>query len=206
MRFLNKATGMYRNRTAIRALAQNHLWFTQTLDLSVWGSLSPNGRVELTRLVREAGRYPGPIIEIGTLFGFTTQLLANEKRSDQDLITVDNYSWNPFSLPPDHHRAFTQSALYYCTQNTPLTVFDGSSDDFFANYSGTAPALVFLDGSHEYDFVVQEIRHAKRLDAAIICGDDYSESFPGLRKAVHEEFGDRISVKHSVWSAAPENS
>lgn len=200
MKFLDKAARVYKHRSAIRALAENHLWFSQTLDISVWGSLSPSGREELTRLVKQAGEFPGPIIEIGTLFGFTTQLLADLKRPDQDLITVDNYSWNPFSLPPEHHRAFTHSALYYCMQNTPLTVFDGTSSEFFESYDGPAPALVFLDGSHEYEFVVEEIRHAKRLDSAIICGDDYSEAFPGLRQAVREEFGENVTVNHPVWS------
>lgn len=206
MRFVDKAVSMYKHRTAIKALAENHLWFSQTLDLSVWGSLAPKNRAELTRLVGLAGRFSGPIIEIGTLFGFTTQLLADTKRADQELITVDNYSWNPFSLPPEHHREFTHSALYYCMKNTALTVVEGTSEEFFGNYSGPAPALVFLDGAHSYDAVVQEIRHAKRLGAAIICGDDYNEAFPGLRKAVHEEFGEGIAIEHSLWSATPGTS
>lgn len=201
MKSLDKAIGMYKHRTAIRALVENHLWFSQTLDVSVWGSLPPKDREELMRLVRLAGQFPGPIIEIGTLFGFTTQLMAEAKRADQDLFTIDNYSWNPFSLPPEHHRAFTHSALHFCMKNTRLTLFEGDSNDFFESYDGTAPALVFLDGSHDYDSVVQEIQHAKRLGAAIICGDDHSETFPGLVAAVHEEFGDTVTVKHSVWSA-----
>lgn len=200
MKYLDTAIGLYRQRRVIRALANNHLYFSQTLDRSVWGSLSPRGRDELKRLVHRAADFPGPIIEIGTLFGFTTQMLADTKRADQDLISVDNYSWNPFGLPPDHHRAFTQGALYYCMKSTRLTLFDGTSADFFESYAGVAPALVFLDGSHSYEAVVEEIRHAKRLGTAIICGDDYSESFPGLQRAVHEELGEKITVNHSLWS------
>ncbi len=206
MKALGRARDMYRHRAAIKTLARNYLWFSQTLELSMWGSLPPGNRAELTRLVKLAGEHPGPIIEIGTLFGFTTQLLAQTKRTDQELITVDNYSWNPFSLPPDHHRAFTRSALYYCMENTPLTVYDGTSDEFFESYNGLAPALVFLDGAHSYEAVVQEIRHAKRLGAAIICGDDHTEAFPGLRRAVHEEFDDSATVEHTLWSVVLENS
>lgn len=201
MRYLDNALDLYKHRTAIRALAENHLTFSQTMDASVWGSLPARSRTELTRLATVARQFPGPFIEIGTQFGFTTQLLAETKRSDQELITVDNYSWHPFSLPPDHHRTFTHSALHYCKKHTALTIVDADSNDFFENYRGVAPALVFLDGAHSYDAVVREIRHAKRLRAAIVCGDDYNESFPGLKEAVHEEFGDGVTVEHSLWSA-----
>lgn len=206
MKSLDRAVALYKNRAAVKTLARNYLWFSQDLETSMWGSLPPGNRAELLRLVKLAGQFPGPIIEIGTLFGFTTQLLAEAKRPDQELITVDNYSWNPFSLPPDHHRAFTRSALYYCMENTPLQVYDGTSVDFFENYMGIAPALVFLDGAHSYDAVVQEIRHAKRLGAAIVCGDDHTEAFPGLREAVHEEFGDSVTVEHTLWSVVLQTS
>lgn len=201
MRFLDKAWGVYKHRSTMRALAENYLVFSQTLDRSVWGSLPHQDREELTRLVKFAGQFPGPIIEIGTLFGFTTQLLAEAKRSDQALITIDNYSWNPFCLPPSHHREFTRNALYFCVNNSDLKLFDGSSEEFFEGYVGPHPALVFLDGSHVYESVLREIRHAKRLGASIICGDDYDDAFPGLKQAVHEEFGNNITVEHSLWSA-----
>lgn len=202
MKFVDKASILYKHRSTIRTLTENYLVFSEALDRSVWGSLPQHDREELARLVKLAGQFPGPIIEIGTLFGFTTQLLAEAKRPEQSLITVDNYSWNPFCLPPEHHREFTRSALYFCVQNSQLTVFDGSSDEFFTGYDGPAPALVFLDGSHVYESVLEEIRHAKRLGASIICGDDYDDAFPGLQQAVHEEFGDNISVTHSLWSAS----
>lgn len=206
MKFFDRASRVYRQRSALKTLAANYLAFSETLDLSVWGSVAEGEREELARLVKLAGQFPGPIIEIGTLFGLSTQLLAEAKRADQALITVDNYSWNPFCLPPAHHREFTRNALHFCLTNSVLTLFDGSSSDFFEGYSGPAPALVFLDGSHEYEFVVQEIEHSRRLGAAIICGDDYNDGFPGLKEAVHEHFGDCIIVKNSLWSATLEAS
>lgn len=206
MKTFEKARRVYRERSALKALANNYLVFSQALDRSVWGSVAEEDRRELVRLVKVAGQYPGPIIEIGTLFGFSTQLLAEEKRPDQTLISVDNYSWNPFCLPPEHHREFTRNALHYCIQNAALELYDGSSLTFFDEYSQPAPAMVFLDGSHEYEFVVEEIRHAKRLGAAIICGDDYNAGFPGVIRAVDEELGDELVVNRSVWSATIDRS
>jgi hypothetical protein len=206
MRSFKKAVDVYRNRHALRVLANNYLTFSKVHDRPVWGSLSPASRDELARLVAKAADFRGPIIEIGTLFGFTTQLLADVKAPDQELITVDNYSWNPFSLPPEQHRAFTRGALHYCIENASLTLFEGTSSEFFETYAGAPPALVFLDGSHSQEAVAEEIGHAQRLGASIICGDDYSESFPGLCEAVDEAFGDGITVNHSLWSVIPETS
>jgi predicted O-methyltransferase YrrM len=45
----------------------------------------------------------GPIIELGTLFGHTSLLLTTVKDDEQELLTVDNYSWNPFMMPADDH-------------------------------------------------------------------------------------------------------
>lgn len=203
MSFLtNRTAQIFRERKTLRSLLSNYLVFSENLDLSLWGSLSEGGCEELLRLVKKAGQFEGPIIEIGTLFGLTTQVIAQCKRADQALISVDNYSWNPFCLPPAHHREFTKRALHFCAKNAHLELYDGSSEDFFASYSGLPPALVFLDGSHEYAHVASEIRHAKRLGARMICGDDYNDAFPDVKRAVGEEFGSDATVRHSIWSVA----
>src|ERR1039458_3774239 len=53
----------------------------------------------------------GPIIEIGTLFGWSTRIICLFMDKDRELITVDNYSWNPFGLPPDMHFETTRTVL-----------------------------------------------------------------------------------------------
>lgn len=199
MSVLGTAVQMFRQRRAMRPLIKNYLLFSETLDTSLWGSLPEAGMAALTTLVQQAGQFDGPIIEIGTLFGFTTQAIAEIKRPDQPLISVDNYSWNPFCLPSDHHRAFTRRVLSYCSQHTNLQLYDGTSEDFFRGYRGPTPALVFLDGSHEYAHVLNEIRHAKRLRTHIICGDDHNEAFPGVVRAVAEELGTSVLTDRSFW-------
>lgn len=63
--------------------------------------------------------------------------------------------------------------------DSPRAANDGNSEDFFSSY--------FLDGPHQYEHVVAEIRHVKRLGACIVCGDDHNEAFPGVMRAVAEE-------------------
>lgn len=199
MSALQSAVWGWRNRTEVRRMLHNYRFFAQGADLSLWGSVSDRNARELGRLLGLAGD-SGPIIEIGTLFGFTTQLIASQKQQNQVVITVDNYSWNPFGLSPDDHRAFTQRALQYCLSKSLVETVDDTSESFFASYDRETPALVFLDGSHDYEHVRNEIRHAKRLGARVICGDDYHEMHAGVVRAVKEEFGKDFSVEHTLWS------
>lgn len=197
---IRKSMRIFQHRRSLRSLLNSYLTFSDNTEHSLWGSLPVGGCDELLRLVRDAGSFEGPIIEIGTLFGLTTQLIAGEMRPGQALISVDNYSWNPFLLPPSHHREFTQRVLHFCRSKVDIHLLDGDSENFFSGYSGPPPALVFLDGSHDYTHVRSEIRHAKRLQAAIICGDDHNSSFPGVIQAVREELGEGVTVRHSLWS------
>ena len=73
----------------------------------LWGSPSEEEERELIELTRKSSAFPGPIIEIGSLFGLTAQLLATYKPIEKKLIAVECFAWNPFGLPPDDHRAFT---------------------------------------------------------------------------------------------------
>jgi predicted O-methyltransferase YrrM len=53
----------------------------------------------------------GPIIEIGTLFGRSTLVMATQKSIERKLVTVDNYSWNPLEISTETHFRITQKTL-----------------------------------------------------------------------------------------------
>lgn len=46
--------------------------------------------------------------------------------------------------------------------------------------------LVFIDGSHEYDDVRVDISLWNKMADKIICGDDYTDVHPGVKRAVDE--------------------
>ena len=164
------------------------------------GSVVPEELPLLKELVELSAKYSGPIVEIGTLYGFTTQHIAEYKQPDQELITVDNFSWNPIGLSPEAHRDFCFRSLYYLTKCANTTVFDGTGTSFYSTYDGETPAMVFIDANHTYEGVKEDIDWAVERRIPIICGHDYSKDFPGVKKAVNEAFPDNFRVTGSLWA------
>jgi predicted O-methyltransferase YrrM len=62
--------------------------------------------------------------------------------------------------------------------------------------------IVYIDASHEYEFVKQDILTwlPKVKPGGIICGDDYVRGWDGVIQAVDEIFGNQINrVGHQQW-------
>ena len=152
----------------------------------------------IQKLVRESRRFPGPIIEIGTLLGITTTNIALAKAPEQKIITVDLYCWNPWGLPPETHRALAATVLHYLIQSGDVEQVCQDKNAFIRTYRGPAPSLVFLDAIHTYEETKVDIEWARRIGAKIIAGHDYSDAFPGVKKIVDECGGPR-ERSASVW-------
>lgn len=136
-----------------------------------------------------------PIIEIGTLFGFSTTVLTLAKHPSQELITVDNYSWNPLGISAAAHFATTSNRLKEATANYAVKIVNMSKDEFYKNYAGPPPALFFCDADHSYEATKADILWARSVGATIICGDDYDHPFQlGTKQAVDELGGPRQLV------------
>jgi len=128
-----------------------------------------------------------PIIEIGTLFGFSTIVMTLAKAEGQRLITVDNYSWNPLGLRPDAHHRLTRNRLTEARAKHNVEQLRMDKDEFFRTYSGPAPALFFCDADHSYEATKADLLWARSVGASIICGDDYNHPFQrGTAQAVDE--------------------
>ncbi|HWB07901.1 MAG TPA: class I SAM-dependent methyltransferase [Pirellulales bacterium] len=163
------------------------------------GTIFPEEQPLLRKLVEASNSLPGPIIEIGTLFGSTTTLLALWKSPHKKIVTVDNYSWNPWQLSPVVHRNLTAQALGYLSAKGEVDMVCQDKQAFYDTYRGEPPALVFLDADHSYEATKADIQWAKRVGAAIICGHDYASHCPGVGRAVEEEGGTQYH-SHTVWA------
>ena len=152
----------------------------------------------LQELVEKANGFPGPIIEIGTLFGFTTQRIALWKDPAKKLITVDNYCWNPYGFSPEDHYQFTSKILWYFIKSGHVDQLNMNKDDFFKNYQGPEPALVFIDASHSYEDTLSDIQEAQRISTRIICGHDYIDEHAGVIRAV-DMCGGPAKLRGSLW-------
>ena len=169
--------------------------------LSIMGSLSFEDEKGIKQAIMLAENYEGPIIEIGTLFGHTTNLIGSLAKSDVKIITVDNFKWNPFSLTPAMHKLFTERTLRYLIEHRNTSLVTSDAALFYQQYNGTRPSMVFIDADHSYESVIQDIKWAKNLDIPVISGHDFSDQHPGIQKAVREVFGTSFSVHGTVWIA-----
>lgn len=136
------------------------------------------------------------IVEIGTLFGLTARELANNVVGGR-VIAVDDFSWNPFGLPPKMHEAFTRQIL----RGSSVELINCSSEDWRTKVKGRID-MVFFDASHRYDDVKAECEWAKSYGIRNICGHDYGNPNPrfGVTRAVDEVFGrENVEVVGMCW-------
>ncbi len=162
--------------------------------MSWMGQLSVEEARFLGALVRESDA-ARPIIEIGTLFGFSTMAIILFKAKEQPLITVDNYSWNPLGLSSDAHFKITRDRLAEGIAHYNVTVVRQSKDEFYRTYNGAPPSVFFCDADHTYEATKADLLWARSIGASVICGDDYVPGkHPGVMRAVDEMGGPRQLV------------
>ena len=165
--------------------------------LTAQGQLSIEEARFLTELVR-ASDPNRPIIEVGTLYGFSTLVMCLVKQTDQKLYSIDNFSWNSLGVSSAVHFAATHKRLEECIEQYKVELVATSAKEFYKSYSGPPPALFFCDADHSYDAVKSDIGWAREIGASIICGDDYDPKFTGLRRAV-DEFGGPRELRGGLW-------
>lgn len=187
----------------IRAAVSTQLSLLEGDSLFALGGLTEEEENALVALVNttksDLQETSDVIVEFGTLFGLTTLLLAQHKRTSQKVITLDNFSWNPFGLTPALHRDFTKRILRSVIQAGAVQLEEKDSKSFRANYQGTIPCMVFLDADHSYQAVKEEIGWAKKMGVKLICGHDYGNPHFGVTQAVDEAFPEGVEVKGMVW-------
>jgi len=152
----------------------------------------------LTDLVKGAPT-EGPMLEIGTLFGWSTRIMAIAKPAQQPLITIDSFQWNPWELTPEEHKWVTGRLLADAVAKLNVRQVVMDKNVYYAGYDGPAPALIFMDAGHSYEETRRDLEFAKRVGAKVICGHDYDPvAWPGVVQAV-EEFGGPATRVGSLW-------
>jgi len=153
-----------------------------------------------------AGCEDGTIIfEIGTFDGRTTLNLALNSPARCHVHTLD--------LPPEHDTAFAieeaerrlveKAQSGACYRRHPAAAarihqhFGDSATYDFTPYLGSC-SLVFVDGSHAYEYVIADTRTAMKLlkPGGVIVWHDYGV-WPGVTKALEElERDERHGFQH----------
>ena len=156
---------------------------------------------ETAGLVGWVGAVPegSTVVEFGTLFGLTTQALAEAAPEGCTIVTVDNFCWNPLGLKPELHEQFTRRILNPYLERGRVRLVAGDSEGFRAEYGAVVPTMVFLDADHSYEAVRAEIAWAKGLGVKVICGHDYGNPLFGVTRAVDEAFPEGVERAGMCW-------
>jgi hypothetical protein len=179
----------------LRSVISNYLFFIENENQTIWGSISSEDEERIIELTKITASLTGPIWK----GHYRTTTSIPFKPIEKKLITVENFSWNPFCIPANYHRILTQRILRYNIVHCNTSVFDGSTRDFYDTYNGERPSMVFIDADHSYESVKEDIYNAISLRIPIIAGHDYCELHPGVTRAVDEIFQGKIQIKGSVW-------
>lgn len=195
MNMLKKITSMIRYRREVRMALSSAVRIAEgDENAAILGGLTDEEIDGLLSWLPESGTF----VEFGTLFGFTAKAIAAAKPKLK-VVAVDNFSWNPFGLPPRLHEAFTRRILSNEISAGRVEIINATSEVFRANCK-VAPDAVFFDALHQYEPVKAEIQWAKSAGVRIITGHDYgnpSKVF-GVTQAVDEEFRS-VDVVGMVW-------
>jgi len=133
------------------------------------------------------------VFEIGTYLGQTTWVVAHNNPDAQvftlDLPSLDAVHQLRYQVTdPEYFVVWNRGARFRGTPEAArITQLFGDSATFdFSPYFGTMD-LVFIDGSHSYDYVKSDTEAALRLlsDRGTIVWDDYLY-YPGIYRVVTE--------------------
>jgi hypothetical protein len=172
----------------------NYKEFQVARALATGGHISLDEARFLASLVQQTSP-EDPIIEIGTLFGFSTLVLTINKHKEQQLITVDKYVWNPLGISAQAHQLTTRAVLSDACTSQNIVMIQQDKDEFYKNYRGPAPGLFFCDANHSYRPTLDDLMWAQAAGAKIICGHDYDPvHHPDVVRAVKELGGPRELV------------
>jgi predicted O-methyltransferase YrrM len=178
----------------LSAVLTSKLEFTLLEPLAAGGNVSLLELMVIANLAKQAA--PPMAFEIGTFDGRTTLNIAANIELPARVYTLDlpktNLSETKFALAPGE-AAFVdkeQSGAKFSgtAYEKQITQLYGDSATFdFSPYAGQM-GLVFVDGSHAYDYVLQDTANALRLasDDAVILWHDYQQDWPGVIRALND--------------------
>ena len=178
--------------------------------LTLEGWMSPD---EITWLHANSANF-NLALEIGSWAGrSTTALLAAT-----NVISVDHWlgdEWLKLGIGKRFHqdarrvKALFKHNLKAELESGKLQVIEADSQTatgvfIIKDYLDThklIPDMVFIDASHDYESVLNDIRLAKMISTpnALLCGHDYTEGFPGLMDAVQELCPEVESGPDAIW-------
>jgi hypothetical protein len=155
--------------------------------------------LELEWLQVVAQKYKN-VLEVGSWKGRSTKALLE---SGKKVYAVD--TWLGSDDPQDltHQMAKQEDVFAEFKKNvghyTNLKTIKKDSLAAAAMFSDKTIDMVFLDACHTYEAVKADIEAWLPKARKIICGHDYADGWPGVKKAVDEKFPKGVKTVGSIW-------
>jgi len=172
---------------------------------TIHGWSRPEDQGEILKLILETvnTNHKIKIAEIGVFLGRCTALW-NVELINQN-IQYDYYAIDHFLGSSEHEK----NVDYYgqCLKKLSpildkIKIIKNNSVSESQNYSNEYFDVVYIDASHEYEYVKEDIIswYPKVKNGGVICGDDYHTGWPGVIEAVNEIFGYSVKkVGNNQW-------
>lgn len=167
-------------------------------------TMTESGRQFLKALASEADEN-GCFLELGPLFGSSTQAIANGRRGSATIHTIDTFhpdAWVMRRLG----RNLSREAFDEYTRHIPnLVVHEGFAPDVVRDTWSEPIGCYFDDATHgdpgwsdNFNFFSQFFTHD-----AIICGDDFAGGWPDIPRNVTriaDSWGVGVYVLGRLWA------
>lgn len=146
-------------------------------------------------------------VEIGSWKGMSSSFMSVEiANSGKD---IDFYCVDTWEGSVEHEQYGIDTSNLYDTfldNMSPVKKYykaiRSKSTQAVKQFEDKSLDFIFIDASHEYEDVKEDIINwlPKLKDGGIIAGHDYiSPDFPGVKKAVDEIFGTKITTEETCW-------
>lgn len=141
------------------------------------------------------------VIEIGSFVGKSTIFFA---RHCDKVYAVDPFiEWedsgidgNARQYGSDFYSQFISNIVDSGVRDK-IEVLRMSSEE--ANKQDITADLIYIDGSHMYENVKKDIEMWLPRANKIICGDDYDEHWPNVKKAVDDTLKSKAKINGRIW-------
>lgn len=147
---------------------------------------------------------PIQICETGTYFGASAYYLGQITQGLGIWVdTVDNFKGSPEHQSkgkiPSYIEAVENLKEFKHVTVVPMDTIEWAEQclELEEGYD-----FIFLDTNHSYDHVRAEIDAYLpliRASGGIFGGHDYNDTWPGVKKAVDETFGDKVQTMGDCW-------
>jgi predicted O-methyltransferase YrrM len=161
-----------------------------------WSSETDQGAL-LKKILEILNKEEIVIAEIGVYMGRCTAMW-NVELINQN-IKYKYYAIDHFEGSSEHNKNIdyygeTKKNIEIIKENVNLIKNDSLSES--KNYPDGFFDVVYIDASHDYESVKKDIEtwYSKVKSGGIICGDDYTDGWPGVKKAVNEVFKNKITI------------